>query len=46
MTGPRVDRGGFARQRIGHIDWPGWRLGDAVAALAETRDLQMFNHGS
>src|SRR5262249_12632094 len=45
MAGPGVDRGGFARQRIGHIDRPDWRLGDAVAALAETRNLQMFNHG-
>src|SRR5262249_40894425 len=46
MAGPRVDRGGFARQRIGHVDRSGRRLGDAVPALAETRDLQMFDHGS
>ena len=38
VTGPWFDRGGLARQRIGHVEGTGGRVGDAVAARAEPGD--------
>src|SRR5262245_44244055 len=38
MTGPWFDRGGPARQRIGHVEGTGRRVGNAVAARAKPGD--------
>ncbi len=38
MAGPGLDLDGFARQRVGHVERPRRRVGDAVAAMAELID--------
>src|SRR5262249_3340883 len=41
----RFDLDGLARQRIGHIERACRRIGDAVAAPAESGDYEAFDHG-
>ena len=42
---PEIDLGGLPWQRIGHVERPLRRIRNAVAAAAETIDLQALNHG-
>ena len=43
--GARLDRHGLARQRIGHEERPGRRVGDAVAAMRKAGDGEALGHG-
>src|SRR5262249_40956429 len=45
VAGPSFDLGGFARQRIGHVDGARGRVGDAVAARAEPGNHELLHHG-
>jgi hypothetical protein len=38
VTGDRLDRDGFARKRVGHIDRAVGRVGNTVAAVADMRN--------
>ena len=44
MAGERLDLHHLARQRVGHEHRPVRRLGNAVAAMAETGDREAFGH--
>ena len=44
MTGHGVDRHHLARQRIRHKCGPNRRVGDAVAAMPQAVDGQLFGH--
>ncbi|HSN33086.1 MAG TPA: hypothetical protein VLU41_10420 [Ideonella sp.] len=46
MAGDGLDRHRFAGQRVGHVDRSRWRLGDAVAAMPEGRDGELFGHSA
>src|SRR5450830_1211900 len=40
----RFDRDDFSRQRVGHIDRPRRRVGNAVAAMTEPGDGELLSH--
>src|SRR5665811_1573896 len=44
MAGDRLDRHGLARQGIGHEDRPGRGIGNAIAAMAEAGNGELFCH--
>src|ERR1039458_7777139 len=44
MAGDRLDRHRLARQCIGHEDRPGRGIGNAVAAMPEARNGELFGH--
>ena len=44
VPGDRFDRDHFARQRVGHIDRPNGCVGNAVAAMAEALNRELFGH--
>src|SRR6185437_11025440 len=44
MAADGLHRYRLARQRVGHIDGPARRIGDAIAAMAETGDGEAFGH--
>jgi hypothetical protein len=45
MTGPSFNLNGLARQCVGHVDRSRLAADHTVAAMAEVRDDQAFNHG-
>src|ERR1039458_8549723 len=44
MAGDRLDRHPLARPGIGHEDRPGRGIGNAVAAMPEARNGELFGH--
>jgi hypothetical protein len=46
MAGPWLDLDSLARQRVGHVDRAGRRVGDAVAAVADAGDGDLLSHAA
>ncbi len=44
MARPRLGLDGLAGERIGHVDRPIRSVGDAVAAMTEMGDRELFDH--